>query len=307
LGYSPGNDSGVPALAYIDELAKMPQFGPKFARALQFWTDPLLHTLSDDLTNSQKTLFVALTGSPGTGKAPQAYYIEDELTARGFKVASLSVRDFTMSLHAREFLAQRVHPLFINRGIAGTHDMQGLRKVLEALGAPTFDAPIHVPTFDIKFDVRANFSRWKVIEEKPDIVLVRGWCLGAIAQESRELAVPVNEIEAQEDPDGVFRRAVNDRIRSDYQPLYHFFDRWIVRQAPSFDTVRRWRMIDERERRTREGSEAGIRGEQELHRYLSLLERTVRDMMRALPPRAHYLFTLNEERLISSYTTANGA
>lgn len=294
-------------MAYIDKLAEDPRFGPKFARALQFWTEPLLQTLNDDLSNTRQTLFVALTGAPGTGKAPQAQYLADELRARGIKVALLSVRDFSMSLHAREFLAQRVHPLFINRGIAGTHDMQGLRKVLEAFGAEEFEGPIHVPTFDMKFDVRANFSRWNVIDEKPDLVLVRGWCLGAIAQESRELAVPVNEVEAAEDAGGVFRRAVNDRIRSDYQPLYHFFDRWIVRQAPSFDAVRRWRMMDERERRGREGAHAGVRSEQEIDRYLSLLERTVRDMMRGLPPRAHYLFTLNEERQVSSFTTANGA
>jgi D-glycerate 3-kinase len=294
-------------LAYIDDIAKDTRFGPKFARALEFWTEPLLQTLTDDLTNTERTLFVALTGAPGTGKAPQAFFLADELQARGFKVAMLSVRDFSMSLHAREFLAQRVHPLFINCGIAGTHDMQGLRKVLEALKSDRFEGPIHVPTFDMKFDVRANFSRWNVIDERPDIVLVRGWCLGAIAQESRELAVPVNETEAEEDTGGVFRRAVNDRIRSDYQPLYHFFDRWIVRQAPSFDVVRRWRLMDERERRAREGADSGMRTEQELDRYLSLLERTVRDMMRALPPRAHYLFTLNEERQVSSYTTANGA
>lgn len=294
-------------MAYIDDIAKDSRFGPNFARALQFWTEPLLQTLTDDLSSNERTLFVALTGAPGTGKAPQAFFLADELRARGFKVAMLSVRDFSMSLHAREFLAQRVHPLFINRGIAGTHDMQGLRKVLEALKADNFEGPIHVPTFDMKFDVRANFSRWNVIDERPDIVLVRGWCLGAIAQESRELAVPVNEIEAEEDTGGVFRRAVNDRIRSDYQPLYHFFDRWIVRQAPSFDVIRRWRLMDERERRAREGADSGIRTEQELDRYLSLLERTVRDMMRALPPRAHYLFTLNEERQVSSYTTANGA
>lgn len=294
-------------MSYIEDLAKLSQFGPKYARALQFWTEPLLQTLSDDLVNANRTLFVAITGSPGTGKATQSEYLADELRARGFRVASLSVRDFSMSLHAREFLAQRVHPLFINRGVAGTHDMQGLRKVLEALQSESFDGPIHVPTFDMKFDVRANFSRWNVIEQKPDIVLVRGWCLGGIAQESRELAVPVNEVEAQEDPDGIFRRAVNDRIRSDYQPLYHFFDRWVVRQAPSYDVVRRWRLIDERERRAREGGDSGVRTEHELNRYLSLLERTVRDMMRALPPRAHYLFTLNDERQISSYTTANGA
>ena len=77
---------------------------------------------------------VGLAGSQGSGKSTIAKLLEITFrTARGLRVVSLSIDDFYLTRSERIELGERVHPLLKTRGVAGTHDMQLMGKVIDGL------------------------------------------------------------------------------------------------------------------------------------------------------------------------------
>ena len=71
--------------------------------------------------------------------------------------------------------------------------------------------------------------------------MVEGWCIGATPQPTEDLTEPVNQLEADEDADCVWRIRVNDLLGGEYAELSALFDRsWYLR-APGWEQVVEWR------------------------------------------------------------------
>ena len=90
---------------------------------------------------------------------------------------------------------------------------------------------------------------WRSIAGTQRVVILEGWCVGALPQTPAQLAEPVNVLERDEDADGTWRRYVNDALAGRYRALFDRLARGAAAGA-SFEVVAAWR--SEQERKLRE-------------------------------------------------------
>ncbi len=246
---------------------------------------------------------VGVTGAQGTGKSTLARLLTRLLADQGARAASLSLDDFYLSRAARRARAEALHPLFATRGVPGTHDTALLRATLAALRRADGPRGAPLPRFDKAADEPAPRDAWPRAEEPPALVLLEGWFVGAAPQDEERLAEPVNGLEAEEDPDGRWRRRVNRFLARDYAPAFEALDRLIVLQAPSFEQAFGWRALQERKLRASapEGA-AGLMDEARIERFVRHFERLTRHCLATLPARADIVFELDPSHRVKSRT-----
>jgi D-glycerate 3-kinase len=237
---------------------------------------------------------IGITGSQGSGKTAAAGALAILLREAGLKTAVLSIDDLYLTHAEREALAARVHPLFATRGVPGTHDVGLGQKVIESLGQPGETA---VPRFDKARDDRRPPEQWGRVEGPLDVVLFEGWCVGAKAQRHAALVRPINDLERDEDPLGVWRRYANDQLEGPYRPLFDRIGLQVLLRDPGFETVLGWRQQQEAKLREREG---GGQSDAELARFVQFYERLTRHIDAEMPMRADVVVQFGPDREIRS-------
>lgn len=222
---------------------------------------------------------VGLCGAQGSGKSTTAGRIATRLAASGKAVVTLSLDDFYHMRAERAQLAASVHPLLKVRGVPGTHDVPLLRERLQALATASPAQPVMLPRFDKAADDRRPAEQWQVVHDRPDIIILEGWCIGARAQPADALRTPVNALERDEDAAGEWRRYVNARLLHDYAPVFDLLCLRLMLRAPSFDRVAAWRAEQEaRLPRDGQGARPPMDGAA-LSRFIAHYERISRWMM----------------------------
>ena len=232
---------------------------------------------------------IGINGAQGSGKSTLAKILA-LLLQQGFdkSVVVLSLDDFYLTRVQRDELAKRVHPLLQTRGVPGTHDVTLAIAVLTALKNAE---PVRLPQFDKSVDDRVASSCWKTQDQPVDIILFEGWCVGALPQTNKQLQQPVNELEAQEDAQGVWRQFVNTRLATDYQTLFALLDTLLMLKVPSFDCVYVWRALQEG--RLQQGM-----SQQQLRRFILHYERLTKHMLNEMPQRADKVLQVGEDHQI---------
>lgn len=183
---------------------------------------------------------MAIVGAQGSGKTTLA-----RAAAVRFGTAQISIDDVYLTRAEREALAGEVHPLLLTRGPPGTHDLGLLGRLIDRLSLAQPDTVTRLPDFDKRGDDRRPETEWREFRGRPAAVLVDAWCLGATPQTEAELAVPVNALEVERDPDGTWRRWVNDQLGGPYAAFADRFDAILFLAAPGFDVVLDWRCEQE--------------------------------------------------------------
>lgn len=266
----------------------------------QQWFTPLSVAIKEHQSGARKPVLIAINGCQGSGKTTVCDYLRVDLEENhGLRVVSLSLDDFYLTRAQRQELARVVHPLLSTRGVPGTHDMPLLRSTLAALLAQTSDA-VEIPRFDKALDDRRPGSGVEVVSGDVDVVLLEGWCLGARGQTEAELVEPVNELEACDDPDGKWRRYVNEILLREFESLYALVDLWVMLAAPSFDCVYQWRLEQEQKLASRSCGE-GIMSASQLSRFIQFYERITRHCLAQLPGRSHYVYQLDQHRQVTGH------
>lgn len=231
---------------------------------------------------------VGISGAQGAGKTTLVNAFAE---VSGERIASFSLDDVYFSSEKRRDLAKRWHPLFVTRGVPGTHDIWQLLATLDALQAAMEASRTMLPAFDKLADEPVPESRRPVFHGRPSLILVDGWCLGATGQ--KDWFAPINRLEAEEDADGVWRAVVNAHVLAPYQSqLFARFDAILYLKAPSFDVVFDWR----------KQQEEGLLGraltapeEEKLARFVAHYERITRHML-AGGRRAEVVVELDADR-----------
>ena len=185
---------------------------------------------------------LGVAGAQGSGKSTLARAAADR-----FGCAVLSLDDVYLTRAERQALAREVHPLFATRGPPGTHDLLLLRDTLDRVRRATADAVTPLPRFDKLGDERAPETDWPRFRGRPAAILLDGWCLGARPQRSADLDAPVNALERERDPDGVWRRTVDAALAGPYAEAFARLDALVFLRAPAFETVLDWRCEQEAE------------------------------------------------------------
>lgn len=257
--------------------------------------------LADDIAMHQKRaagpIVVGINGAQGSGKSTLAALLVYLLQSHhGITALALSLDDFYLRRDQRRQLAAGVHPLLAYRGVPGTHDVDLACSTLTALKRG--QCPVALPRFDKACDDRRPQD--EMVEQQVDVIVIEGWCLGALPQSEAALAVPINELEAREDADGRWRHHVNAQLAHPYPSLFALIDCWVMLRAPSFACVLQWRARQERElwRVTRQADAVGLMDPDALTRFVSLFQRVTEHCLATLPQRVDYLYELDADRRI---------
>ncbi len=215
---------------------------PAYADLVVSHWRPLATRIAGWRAAAGRSILVGFNGVQGSGKTTLCYFLELLLGRdHGLKTATLSLDDLYLGRQARARLAAAVHPLFATRGVPGTHDLALGNTLITAL--LTGDRPVASPRFDKGRDEPAPGQL--LVAAPVDVLLFEGWCVGAEAQAAVALAVPVNALEATEDPSGIWRGHVNDALAGDYKQFYSRIDRLVTLLAPDFEVVQGWRRQQE--------------------------------------------------------------
>lgn len=233
----------------------------------------------------------AIGGLQGTGKSTLAAQLVAAARRRGVRAVTLSIDDFYLGKRERLRLGRDVHPLLATRGPPGTHDV--------ALACDTLDAlsqgrPTRLPRFDKIADRRLPPSRWTPARDV-ELVVFEGWFLKAPPQAADELRQPVNALERNEDPDGVWRRYCNDALAHDYPPLWARLDRLLWLQGPGFERVPDWRWQQEQTLQAANPRRKAMTRPQ-VERFVQLFERVSRHAWQRVPALADRVQRIDARR-----------
>lgn len=261
---------------------------------------PLSARIAERHAHKGAPLTVGLQGPQGAGKSTLVSLLQAVLRdAYGLTVACLSIDDIYLTRAERRALAERVHPLFMTRGVPGTHDVALGCRVLSALTRP---GPTAIPRFDKGRDDRAPETDWPVIDRPCDVVLFEGLWIGLPAMDPDSLSEPVNALERDEDPDARWRRHANRALAEDYPALFAPVELLVHFQVPDFDCVRRWRGGAEHALRARlqaEGADTSrVMDAAALERFFAHYERFTAHAMARLPDLADEVMRLDREHRV---------
>lgn len=259
---------------------------------------PLADWISEQRGGSE-SYFLGVSGAQGTGKSTLVNLLGRALSRiHGLRTVTLSLDDFYMTQAERDHLAQTSHPLFATRGVPGTHDIGML---MECISRLRLAETVSTPCFDKSVDDRLPIEKWQHHEGAYAVILLEGWCLGASAQESSQLEEPVNSLEREEDADCNWRRAINNKLAAGgYPELFSEFDAWLYMQVPDFDSVRKWRMRQEKDLIARVGEADAVMDTSGLRRFIMFYERITRHMLQNAPSSADIVFSLNPDHSVNT-------
>jgi D-glycerate 3-kinase len=214
----------------------------------------------------------------------------------------LSIDDFYLTRSERQYMADHVHPLFITRGVPGTHDVVLAIKVLKSLGSANQDSLTPLPTFDKALDDRLPEKKWPIFQGRPDIILFEGWCVGARPEPDQHLTKPINVLEAEEDADGVWRRHVNQALGGQCAQMFGLLDALLLLKIPAFKVVYAQRLEQEQQlaQAHQEGQVETVARQtmsaRELQRFIMHFQRLTEYMLDEIPGRADLILEMDEHR-----------
>ena len=174
---------------------------------------PLSEWIYSIYNKDRKTKIIGLSGGQGAGKSTIAGILKLILKKKyGLNLCVFSIDDFYKKKSDRLKMSKRTHPLFITRGVPGTHDITLINKTIKKLKQKKFRTVL-IPKFDKSKDDRFQKNKWQKIAVKPDIIIFEGWCVGTTHQNSAELKKPLNFIEKKYDKNSKWRKIVNNLVK----------------------------------------------------------------------------------------------
>ena len=293
----------------IEALIRAEKLPQSFALTISRWYKPLAEAVAKKREASGQPIVLGVQGTQGSGKSTLAVFLKALLEEEHqLKSACLSLDDFYLTRAERAELAEKVHPLFSTRGVPGTHDTALAIDTIEQLKRLKPGTTVDIPRFNKAIDDRYDKADWAQVKNQVDIVIFEGWCVGCDAEGEQSLKTPTNQLEREEDPDGTWRYFSNRALSENYKSLFALLDYLVVLNAPSFECVFNWRMLQEEklkqrweEENTAKKStdvETKILSRDQVVRFISHYERLTRHALDTLPHKADWLLPMNADHEI---------
>ena len=260
---------------------------------------PISFWIENKYKKKGKTLFLGFSGGQGSGKTT-AVKILKIILKKFFKrkVHVSSIDDFYKTLKDRNRMSQNIHPLFKTRGVPGTHDINLVKKFFDFVKAKRFKKT-KLPKFDKSIDDRSKKKYWFKIKEKPEIVILEGWCVGAKPQSNFLIKKPVNLLEKYEDQDLTWRYYVNTKLKEEYKKIFAMIDSYIFMKIPNFKMVFKWRFLQENKLRQKSQFRKKIMSYNEIKRFIMFYQRITLQMVKDLSKSASVVMLLNKNHKIT--------
>ena len=252
--------------------------------------------------DKKKPYFVGLAGGQGTGKTTISSLIKIILIKYfKLKVFRISIDDFYKTRKERMNLSKRVHPMLLTRGVPGTHDINMMLSFFKKTKSKNFKK-LKLPTFNKSIDDRFNKKKWYDLKNKPDVIIFEGWCVGAKSEKNNTLKKTINSMEKVEDQKQIWRKYVNQQLKSKYKNLYSQLNCLIYLKAANFSLLQKWRLKQERKLlfNSKRKSNLKIMNKGDVINFMQTYQRITQNMFRYMPKYASIILNLNSNHQIKS-------
>ena len=259
---------------------------------------PITFWINSKCKKNGRTLLLGLSAGQGSGKTTVAAILS--IILKKFfkkKICVISIDDFYKTLQDRHKMAKQKHPLFKTRGVPGTHDINLIKSFFLSLKRKNFKK-IKLPKFDKSIDDRLKKSHWFNINNKPEIVILEGWCVGAKAQKGTLLRKPINLLERYEDQDLTWRKFVNEKLQNEYRKAFAMIDYYIFMKVPNFKAVFEWRLLQESKLKKSSYYKKKIMSYKKIKRFIMFYQRITLQMIKDLSKSASIVMLLNKNHEI---------
>ena len=250
----------------------------------------------------KRPYFVGLAGGQGTGKTTISSLIRIILT-KYFKlnVFRISIDDFYKTRKERISLSKRVHPMLLTRGVPGTHDINLMLNFFRQSKSKKFKR-LKLPTFNKAIDDRFNKKKWYDLKKRPDIIIFEGWCVGAKSEKSNSLKKTINSMERAKDQNLIWRKFVNQQLKSKYKNLYSQLNCLIFLKAKNFNLLQKWRLKQERKLwlKSKRSQNLKIMSKRDIINFMQTYQRITQNMFKNMPKYASIILNLNANHQIKS-------
>jgi len=252
--------------------------------------------------NKKRPYFVGLAGGQGTGKTTISSLIRIILTKYfKLKVFRISIDDFYKTRKERINLSKRVHPMLLTRGVPGTHDINMMLDFFKKSKSKKFKR-LKLPSFNKATDDRFSKKKWYDLKNKPDVIIFEGWCVGAKSENSITLKRTINSMEKLEDQRQIWRKYVNQQLKTKYKNLYSQLNCLIYLKAKNFSLLQKWRLKQERKLwlKSKKNSKLKIMNRGDVINFMQTYQRITQNMFKNMPKYASIIFNLNNNHQIKS-------
>jgi len=157
---------------------------------------------------------------------------------------------------------------------------------------------IKLPKFEKAADNRLKKKYWYNIKQKPEIVILEGWCVGAKPQSSSLIKKPINILEKYEDKDLIWRKYVNEKLKKEYKKLFAMIDHFIFMKIPNFKMVFKWRLLQENKLKKKSHLNKKIMSYNGIKRFIMFYERITLQMIKDLSKSASVVMLLKKNHEI---------
>ncbi len=272
-------------------------------RMIRSFLIPLCFWISKK-SDKKRPYFVGLAGGQGTGKTTISSLIKIILTKFfKLKVFRISIDDFYKTRKERISLSKRVHPMLLTRGVPGTHDIKMMLNFFKKVKSKKFKR-LKLPTFNKAVDDRFKKKYWYNLNKKPDVIIFEGWCVGAKSEKNSSLRKTINSMEKTKDQKQIWRKYVNQQLKSKYKNLYSQLNCLIYLKAKNFGLLQKWRLKQERKLwlSSKKNSKLKIMSKGDVINFMQTYQRITQNMFRYMPKYASIIFNLNNNHQIKSAT-----
>ena len=275
-------------------------------RMIKSFLIPLCFWISKK-ANQEKPYFVGLAGGQGTGKTTISSLIKIILTKYfKLKVFRISIDDFYKTRKERLKLSKRLHPMLLTRGVPGTHDVNMMLNLFKKSKSKKFKR-LKLPTFDKAIDDRSKKDKWYDLREKPDVIIFEGWCVGARSEKNVTLKKTINSMEKFDDQKQIWRKYVNQQLKTKYKNLYSQLNCLIYLKAKNFKLLQKWRLKQERKLwlKNKKSAKLKIMDKADVIRFMQTYQRITQNMFKNMPKYSSIIFNLNNNHQIKSAVYKN--
>ncbi len=270
-------------------------------RMIKSFLIPICFWISNK-TNKKRPYFVGLAGGQGTGKTTISSLIKIILTKYfNLKVFRISIDDFYKTRQERISLSKKIHPMLLTRGVPGTHDINMMLSFFRKVKSKKFKE-LKLPTFNKAIDDRFNKKKWYNLKERPDVIIFEGWCVGAKSEKNKSLKKIINSMEKAKDQKQIWRKYVNDQLKSKYKKLYSQLNCLIYLKAKNFSLLQKWRLKQERKLwiNNKKNFNLKIMSKGDVINFMQTYQRITQNMFKYMPEYASIILNLNSNHQIKS-------
>ncbi len=253
-------------------------------------------------SDNKKPYFVGLAGGQGTGKTTISSIIKIILEKYfKLKVFKISIDDFYKTRKERIALSTKVHPMLLTRGVPGTHDINMMLDFFKKSKAKKFKS-MKLPNFNKAIDDRFPKNKWNTINKRPDVIIFEGWCVGARAETNKTLKKSINSMEKANDHKMVWRRYVNQQLKTRYKKLYSQLNCMIYLKAKNFSLLQKWRLKQEHKLWLKTKKKGGhkIMSKGDVINFMQTYQRITQNMFKNMPKYASIILNLNSNHQIKT-------